>query len=240
MEPPPAPISIISSTGMRTGRPLPLMKRSARPTSNAREVRGSPSSMRQTFAVVPPMSNDSTSAQPRERATRAARTAPPPGPDSTSRMGNASAVSRVVMPPPEVIRYSGHSNPPASRPQARSLRYPAINGFTLALATVVHSRSNSRTSGDTSLDRLTGSPGARRSTAARTARSWTGFTYECSRHTAMLSTPRPTSASTARCTLPGSSGSSTCPVAETRSETVATRSLGTRVSGFSIYRSYWS
>ena len=46
-------------TGIRTGRPLPLMNRSARPTSNAREVRGWPSSMRHTFAVVPPMSKDS-------------------------------------------------------------------------------------------------------------------------------------------------------------------------------------
>ena len=104
MEPPPAPISIISVTGIRTGRPLPLMNRSARAISNAREVRGSPCSMRHTFAVVPPMSNDSAWAHPRDRATPAARIAPPLGPDSTSRTGNSSAAASVVMPPPEVIR----------------------------------------------------------------------------------------------------------------------------------------
>ena len=36
IEPPPAPISTISITGMRTGRPRPFMKRAARSTSKAR------------------------------------------------------------------------------------------------------------------------------------------------------------------------------------------------------------
>ena len=40
IEPPPAPISTISITGIRTGRPEPLRKRAARSTSNTREVSG--------------------------------------------------------------------------------------------------------------------------------------------------------------------------------------------------------
>ena len=40
IDPPPAPISIISMTGMRMGKPLPRMKRAARPTSKRREVCG--------------------------------------------------------------------------------------------------------------------------------------------------------------------------------------------------------
>ena len=122
IEPPPAPISIISVTGMRTGRPLPLMKREARAISKWREDWGSPSSIRQTFAVVPPMSNDTTRSRPQDRATVAARIAPPLGPDSTSRIGNRTAVSRVVMPPPEVIMKSGQSSPSACSRASRSLR----------------------------------------------------------------------------------------------------------------------
>ena len=64
MEPPPAPISTISMTGMRSGSPLPLVKRYTRSTSKVREDCGLPSSMRQIFAVVPPMSKDSTSSRP--------------------------------------------------------------------------------------------------------------------------------------------------------------------------------
>jgi hypothetical protein len=40
IEPPPAPISTISMTGIRTGRPEPFRKRAARSTSNTREVSG--------------------------------------------------------------------------------------------------------------------------------------------------------------------------------------------------------
>ncbi len=55
-EPPPAPISIISMTGIEIGMPEPLRKRVVRATSKLRAVRGWPSSIRQIFAVVPPMS----------------------------------------------------------------------------------------------------------------------------------------------------------------------------------------
>ena len=42
IEPPPAPISTISITGMRKGRPLPLRNRAARSTSKLREAWGLP------------------------------------------------------------------------------------------------------------------------------------------------------------------------------------------------------
>ena len=104
IEPPPAPISTISITGMRSGSPLPLRKRYWRATSKMRECCGSQSSIRQILAVVPPMSNDSTRSRPHSAATRAARMAPPAGPDSTSLIGNRRAVAGVVSPPPEVMR----------------------------------------------------------------------------------------------------------------------------------------
>ena len=93
MEPPPAPISISSMTGTRIGSPEPFLNRSARATSNSRASSGSPPSMTQALAVVPPMSKDSTRSMPtlagharrRERAGR--------GADSTSRIGKRLAVS---------------------------------------------------------------------------------------------------------------------------------------------------
>ena len=42
IEPPPAPISIISMTGMRSGKPEPFMKRAGRSTSKVRADSGSP------------------------------------------------------------------------------------------------------------------------------------------------------------------------------------------------------
>ena len=55
-DPPPAPISIMSMTGMDTVMPLPFLKRVVRATSKVRAVRGAPSVIRQILAVVPPMS----------------------------------------------------------------------------------------------------------------------------------------------------------------------------------------
>ena len=56
IDPPPAPISIISITGMEIGIPDPLAKRVLRATSKLRAVFGVKSSIRQILAVVPPMS----------------------------------------------------------------------------------------------------------------------------------------------------------------------------------------
>ena len=56
IDPPPAPISIISITGMEIGMPEPFAKRVVRATSKDRAVLGAKSSIRQILAVVPPMS----------------------------------------------------------------------------------------------------------------------------------------------------------------------------------------
>ena len=93
--------------GMRTGVPLPFLKRDWRSTSKARAFSGSPSSIRQILAVVPPMSKDRMRRSPRSSAMRPARMAPPAGPDSTRRTGKRAAVSRLARLPPEVIRWMG-------------------------------------------------------------------------------------------------------------------------------------
>ena len=58
-----------------------------RATSKRRDCSGRPCEMKQIFAVVPPMSNESTSSSPVSRAMPAERIAPPAGPDSISRTG---------------------------------------------------------------------------------------------------------------------------------------------------------
>jgi hypothetical protein len=118
IEPPPAPISTISTTGIFTGMPLPFMKRCARSTSKLRESIGSKSSMRQILAVVPPMSKETTRGSARSRAIAAARMAPPAGPDSMSRTGKRAAVSSVTRLPPEVIIRQGAPMPAAARREA--------------------------------------------------------------------------------------------------------------------------
>ncbi len=121
MEPPPAPISISSTTGTSSGSPLPRLKRHTRATSNSRVICGSPSSMRQILAVVPPMSKASTRGAPVARAWCAAAAAPPAGPDSTSRIGTSHAVSTVHVPPLDSMRRSCPAKPSARRssPSAR-------------------------------------------------------------------------------------------------------------------------
>ena len=122
MEPPPAPISTMSMTGTRMGSPLPLRKRYSRATSKERLVCGTPPSIRQILAVVPPMSKDSTESRPQRRARSLAKMAPPAGPDSARRMGKRTAVSRVVMPPPESIMKRGQAKPMSSSVRSRSVR----------------------------------------------------------------------------------------------------------------------
>ncbi len=94
MEPPPAPISIMSMTGALIGSPLPRLKRWTRAASIPGATSGAPSWMRQALAVVPPMSNDSTSRSPVSRPTKALASPPPAGPDSSRRTGKAIAISR--------------------------------------------------------------------------------------------------------------------------------------------------
>ena len=111
IDPPPAPTSTISITGMRNGMPLPGLKRYSLATSNSRAVLGSASSSRQIFAVVPPMSNETIFSRWYSRAILLARTAPPAGPDSTMRMGYFIAVSKSERPPFESIKNRGQLIP---------------------------------------------------------------------------------------------------------------------------------
>jgi len=77
-EPPPAPTSARSTTGMRTGnpstcRPFPLARP---PTRNSRMTLGCPSRTRPAFAVVPPISKEMTfkvSGRAPENRTRRSR-----------------------------------------------------------------------------------------------------------------------------------------------------------------------
>jgi hypothetical protein len=104
-----------STTGTSSGSPLPRLKRHTRATSNSRVIWGSPSSIRQILAVVPPMSKASTRGAPAARACWAAAAAPPAGPDSTSRIGTSQAVSTVQVPPLDSISSSWPSNPSARK-----------------------------------------------------------------------------------------------------------------------------
>ena len=62
------------------------------------------------------MSNDKEALLPIWLETLDASIAPPAGPDSTSRIGNLLAVSRVVSPPPDVMRRNGDFISFPSRP----------------------------------------------------------------------------------------------------------------------------
>jgi hypothetical protein len=68
MDPPPAPISTISTTGVDTTIPDPFLNRYVRAISKRFAVLGAPPSTRQIFAVVPPMSKDKARSTPCARA----------------------------------------------------------------------------------------------------------------------------------------------------------------------------
>ena len=73
-----------------------------RPTSKLREVCGRKSSIRQIFAVVPPMSNDSTSSQAALRGRDARGEDRAAGrPDSTRRIGKRAPSRAWSAPPPD-------------------------------------------------------------------------------------------------------------------------------------------
>ena len=93
-----------------------------RATSKLRLAWGAKLSIRQTLAVVPPMSKESTFDRPFCLATKAEKIAPPAGPLSTRRMGNFAAVSMEVRPPPESIMKTGTAMPMASSPARRRAR----------------------------------------------------------------------------------------------------------------------
>ena len=93
-----------------------------RATSKARAVCGLALSIKQIFAVVPPMSNDTTWSSLFWRAMQAAKIAPPAGPDSTRRTGKRMAVSVAVMPPLDVISSIGQEKPARASSRASVAR----------------------------------------------------------------------------------------------------------------------
>ena len=78
-----------------------------------------PSRMRHDFAVVPPMSNESTSGSPSACAIRRPTMAPATGPDSMSRSGKSAAVSVEPRPPLDSITRSGAAYPVRASPASR-------------------------------------------------------------------------------------------------------------------------
>ncbi len=94
MEPPPAPISIMSITGALIGMPEPFLNRCSRAASMNGAISARPPSIRQAFAVVPPMSNEMMSALSTRLPKNAVARPPPAGPLSSIRMGKARAASR--------------------------------------------------------------------------------------------------------------------------------------------------
>src|SRR3954462_3203839 len=89
--PPPAPISTRSTEGTESGKPEPFLKRYIRATSRVFVTSGSPPTIRQDLAVVPPMSKHSRRSSPRRRANQLPARAPAAGPLSTSRSGAPGA-----------------------------------------------------------------------------------------------------------------------------------------------------
>ena len=106
IEPPPAPISIMSITGALIGRPEPRLKRCTRAASIIEATSMRPSSTRQALAVVPPMSNEITLSCPASLPNSAVARPPPAGPDSSSRIGNLRAAAGETRPPAECISRS--------------------------------------------------------------------------------------------------------------------------------------
>ena len=76
------------------------------------------SRIRNDFAVVPPMSNESNSPMPIRSAYWRAMIAPATGPDSMSRTGNSRAVSVETRPPPDSMTRSGAVNPRRASPSS--------------------------------------------------------------------------------------------------------------------------
>src|SRR2546421_3580132 len=215
MAPPPAPMLWMSRAGSRKGRPA-IVRWAA--------GSGTPPRTRHTSVLVPPMSSVITSGNPAAMAAAAPAWTPPAGPDSSSVAGLAAAWSIGTRPPADVITRT------SSAMVASRARYSRQVGPRWALTTVVTVRSYSRNSGETSLERHTGTPAEARRVAR--SRSWESSRSACSRQTASASTPPGTAGSS------GDSGSSWAPVASRRPDTSSRSWRGTRGSGRSTDWSY--
>ena len=177
IEPPPAPISIMSITGVLMGSPEPLVKRCTRAASSMGMISKWPSSISAALAVVPPMSKEITSLWPARRPNQAVARPPPAGPDSSKRIGKAHAVCGDIRPPAECIRRKAPVKPRSVSSRCSFSRYALMSGCTKALAAVVTQRWYSDSSGTTALDKDSASDGNSRAASAATCCSWTGLRY---------------------------------------------------------------
>ena len=174
IDPPPAPISIMSIVAVLIGSPDPFLNRCSRPASSTGAVCARPPSMRHDFAVVPPMSNASRSRCPARAPSSPAASAPPAGPDSSSRIGKARAACTETSPPAECISRNAPENPAPRNACSTRPRYRPINGCTYALAHVVTHRAYSPISAITWWLTETGTPGQASATISAARRSCAG------------------------------------------------------------------
>ncbi|MFO1408910.1 MAG: hypothetical protein U1F06_00805 [Steroidobacteraceae bacterium] len=121
IEPPPAPISIRSTTGTWMVMPLPRWKRCTRPTSKVGTTSAWPFWIRQDLAVVPPMSKQNMSGRSKRLLKYWPAITAALGPDSMMRTGKAAATSAEVTPPEESMMNSRRVKPSAAR-RSRSER----------------------------------------------------------------------------------------------------------------------
>ena len=130
IEPPPAPISIISMTGIEIGMPEPLKKRSrARDLERARGARLEILDQADLCGgAAHVVADDLLEAEALGDVGR--EIAPPAGPDSTSRTGNSAAVSTEIRPPPEWIRKIGQRAPIFGQARLQPRQIVRISGRT--------------------------------------------------------------------------------------------------------------
>ena len=105
MEPPPAPMVVISIIGVRTTMPKSM------------EVSGAsidcPPAISETSKEVPPMSPVITSGKPASVAMWPAAMTPAAGPERAVRMGSSQAVSIPMTPPFDCTIMNSDPNPPS-------------------------------------------------------------------------------------------------------------------------------
>jgi len=124
----------------------------------------------------------------------------------------------------------------AETKQPLSFELTASDIITLDKFTVASERSYSRTTGRTSDEAVTATPGRILRSISATRRSCAGLAKECSRQIATASTASARHASAAACTLASSSFSITTPPEPMRSLTSSTREAGTGRAGFTQAR----
>ena len=161
MEPPPAPMDSTATMGWRTGRP---------PSSRSLVTCTSPSRIRHTSVVVPPMSKLNACSTPRFRARPPAAATRAAGPEAARPSGSSRSASGAAMPPRGVERSAAATRDGFAA--SRWSRYVEASGRTPAQSAVVAERSYSRISGLTRLESATNAIRSR--SRSPSASSWAG------------------------------------------------------------------